>query len=59
MAEMPKKMSENIENMTVREAWHPYQRECGFKSQKKVEECKQFDETMSGGKNFRKYKIDC
>jgi len=31
-------MSENIENMTVREAWHPYQRECGFTSQKKVEE---------------------
>ena len=28
---------ENIEDMTVREAWHPYQRECGFKSQAKVE----------------------
>jgi hypothetical protein len=28
---------ENIEDMTVREAWHPYQRECGFKSQIKVE----------------------
>ena len=31
-------MAENIEDMTVREAWHPYQRECGFKSQIKVEE---------------------
>jgi|EP00505_MAST-04D_sp_SCG-Rhode-Island_P001756 hypothetical protein len=46
-------MAENIEDMTVREAWHPYQRECGFLSQAKVEGIEQkFRENLDTKRTF-------